>query len=185
MEVKGEAMISLPIFVIKKFGNKAFLRWLKSLTPEARKVFGSPISKNDWFSLEEMLSEPTRQICELFYNGSLLGAWECGRFSAEYGLKGISRVLAKLCSPEVLIKKGATILHNYYRPSELVIPDYFSDHVIVHITQFPEINEYIENRIAGWMQRATEISGCKHVTINITQSLTKNNPVTEYVIYWR
>jgi len=185
MEVKGEAMISLPIFIIKKFGNKAFMKWLNELTPDARKVYSSPINKNQWFPIESMLTEPTIKICDIFYNGSMLGAWECGRFSAEYGLKGISRILAKLSSPEVLIKKAAMIFQNYYKPSELIIHDYSSEHVIVHITKFTGFNEYIENRIAGWMQRAIEISGCKHVTVKIPQSLTKHNPVTEYIIYWK
>ena len=185
MQVKGEAMLSIPLFIIRKFGNKGYSRWLNSLSPQAQKVYSSPINKSDWYPIKEMMSEPTIKICELFYNNSKRGAWECGRYGAEYGLKGIYKVLVKLCSPEILIKKGTSILHNYYKPSELEIEEHSKSHVIVQIKQFPEIDKYIEYRIAGWMERAIEICGCKHVSINITKSLTQNDPYTEYKISWR
>ena len=185
MQVKGEAMISIPLFIIKKFGNKAYGRWLHSISPQAQKVYSSPIHKSDWYPLKEMISNPTVKICELFYNNSKKGAWDCGRYSAEYGLKGIYKILVKLCSPNVLIKKGTSIIHNYYKPSEIEIDDFSKSYVIVHITKFPELDNYIEYRIGGWMERAIEICGCKHVSITITNSLTKNDPYTEYNITWK
>ena len=129
--------------------------------------------------------EPTKKICELFYNRSLKGASECGRFSAEYGLKGIYKILVKLCSPEVLIKKANTILTSYYKPSKLEIAEQRKGYTVVHITHFPESDSYVEYRIAGWMERAIEICGCRNVNVNITSSLTNNDPYTEYKISWR
>ena len=87
--------------------------------------------------------------------------------------------------PEILIKKGTTIVNNYYKPDEVEVVGHSINHVIVHITQFSEIDKYIEHRLAGWMERAIEICGCRHVAINITKSLTKNNPYTEYYISWK
>jgi hypothetical protein len=53
-----------------------------------------------------MIVEPTSALCDMFYNKSLLGAWECGKFSAEYRLKGIQKVLAKLGTPQVWVDIG-------------------------------------------------------------------------------
>jgi len=58
-------------------------------------------------------------------------------------------------------------------------------HIVVHVTRFPGSDEYIENRIAGWMQRAVEITGCKHVSVKITQSLARNDGCTEYRISYK
>lgn len=184
-KVKGEAMLSIPLFIIKKYGNKAYNRWLNSLSPEAKKVYSSPIHKSDWYPLKEMIIEPTMKICELFYNNSLRGAWDCGRYSAEYGLKGVYKVLVKLSSPLVLIKKGSSILPTYYKPTELEVVEHGKDFAIVHIKKFPEIDKSIENRIAGWMERAVEVTGCKHVTVNITKSMADKAKYTEYKIYWK
>ena len=183
--VRGKAMLSIPLFILKKFGDKKYRLWLNSLSPEARKIYRSQINKDDWYSLKGTIIEPTRILCDLFYNGSTIGAWKCGRFGAEYGLKGIYKMLVKLCSPSVLIKKARPIMLSYYTPSEIEITEEAKHHVIFRITEFPDIDEIIEYRIAGWIERAVEISGCKHVTVNITEALSKNDLYTEYKISWR
>lgn len=185
MEVKGEALISIPIFILKKIGRKGYNQWLTSISAEARKVYSSPIHKSDWFPLQEIMVEPTVKACELFFNNSKRGAWECGRYSAEYGLKGIYKVLVKLASPQILIKKAGPILASYYKPSSLEAVESGKNYVVVRITEFPEMNKIIEYRIAGWMERATEICGCTNVTVKITYSLTENDPFTEFKIYWK
>ena len=185
MEVKGEAILSIPIFILKKYGKKGFNQWLDSISAEARKVYGSHIHKSDWFPLKEIMIEPTAKCCELFFNNSYMGAWQCGRYSAEYGLKGIYKVLVKLASPQILIKKSGPIIASYYKPSSLEVVESSKNSAVVHITLFPEIEKIIEYRIAGWMERAAEICGCKNVTVNITKSLTENYPYTECKVSWK
>ncbi len=185
MEVKGEAILSIPIFVLKKGGIKLYNKWLDSLSPEARKVFSSPIYKDDWFSLKEIMVEPTKKACELFLVNSKRGAWECGRYIAEYGLKGIYRVLIKLASPKVLLKKAGPIIASYYKPSSLEVVESDNFSAVIRIKEFPEMDEIIECRIGCLMERATEICGCFNVKVKITKSLTQNDPYTEYVVTWR
>lgn len=185
VQVKGEAMLSLPIFIIKKFGVEKYKRWLESLSPEAKVVYSNPISKTDWFPVKKMLEEPTEKICDLFYNSSLRGAWECGRYSAEYGLKGIYKVLVKLRSPMILIKKAESILPAYYRPCKLEVNESSPESVLIVVQEFPNISSVIENRIGGWMERAIEISGCKHVTVTIDHTMIKYNRCTTFSVVWK
>jgi hypothetical protein len=185
MKVKGEIMISLPLFIINKFGNDSYNKWLKSISPEARKVYSIPINKSEWFPMIKLMAEPTKIMCDLFFNNSSRGAWNCGRFSADYGLKGIYKILVKLCSPVVLINKSRSIIKSFYDPCELSVTESGKDFVIVKITQFPQMDKYIENRIGGWMERAVEVTGCKHVTVNITKSLADKDECTEYRINWK
>ena len=185
MEVKGEAILSIPLFILKKGGMKLYNKWLASISPEARKVYSSPIHKDDWFSLKEIMVEPTTKACELFIINSKLGAWECGRYSAEYGLKGIYRVLVKLASPQILIKKAGPIIASYYKPSSLEVVESDKYSAVIRITDFSEIHEIIEYRMGGWMERAAEICGCSNVKVKITKSLTQNDPYTEFVVTWR
>ena len=185
MEVKGEAVLSIPIFILKKIGSKGYNRWLDSISPEAKKVYSRPINKNDWFPLKEIMIEPTKKCCEMFFNNSKRGAWECGRYSAEYGLKGIYKVLVKLASPQILIKKAGPIIASYYRPSTLEVIESDKYSAVIRITDFPEIHEIIEYRMGGWIERAAEICGCHNVKVKITKSLTQNDPYTEYVVTWR
>ncbi len=185
MQVKGTAVASIPIFIREKFGEEGFKRWLDSISPEASKVYSSSILVSSWYPLKEILVEPSANICKLFYNGNLSGVWECGRFSAEYGLRGIYKIFVKFGSPGFLIKRASIILPTYYKPSAIEVIENTRDYAILHITQFPEINKLIEFRIAGWMEHALEISGCKDVEIKITKSLTEGDPYTEFQDSWK
>lgn len=185
MQVKSDAMISLPIFIVKKYGKKGYFNWLNLLSPEAKNVYTYPIRKGEWFPLRQMMIEPTQLICDLFYNQSMKGAEDCGKFSADIGLNGISKILVKLSNPKIIINKASKILPTYYRPSKLEVIEHSEKDGIVHITQFPDSDSYIEHRIAGWMGRALEISGCRNVSVNITSTLTKDDPYTEYRITWK
>lgn len=185
VDVKGAAVISIPIFILKKFGQADYEKWLGSLSPEARNVYSSPINKTVWFPLKMIMTEPTAKLCELFFNNSVRGAWECGRYSAEYSLKGVYKALIRLSSPQVIIKRAGSIMESYYRPSKMDVVDTGKAHVTVQITEFTEMDTYIENRIAGWMERALEICGCRNVTVTTTQSLVAFQQYTEFKIHWR
>jgi hypothetical protein len=185
MEVKGEAILSLPIFIIKQFGKRSYDKWFEALSPEAQGIYRSEIDKNEWFPLGQAMSNPTILICDLFFNGSPRGAFECGRFSAEYGLKGIYKVLVKLSSPEVLMKKASKIIKSYYRPSALEIVKFEKGGGILHITEFQECDKYIERRIAGWISRAVEICGVANVNVAIAKSIAEDDPYTEYRVTWK
>jgi hypothetical protein len=185
VEVKGEVLSSIRLFVRKKFGQSELDHWLEVLSPEAKKVYSSPIQTNEWFPIREMVIEPTSYLCDMFYNKSLMGAWECGRFSAEYGLKGIKIVLAKILTPQILITKGSGLLSSYYRPSTLEVVEDSKNMVILHITDFADIDKIIEYRIAGWIQSSGEISGARDVEVKITKSLTQGDLYTEYFATWK
>ena len=91
MEVKGEALITIPLYILKKFASKGYEKWFNALSPASRKIYESPISKDDWFPLQTAMVDPTVLMCELLFNKSVRGAWECGRFSAdlERGARGL------------------------------------------------------------------------------------------------
>ena len=158
---------------------------MNAMTTEAREVYGSSIKKKDWYPLRDILSEPTKTMCGLFYNKSTRGAWVCGRYSAELGLKGFYKVLVKLATPNILIKKAGTIIRSYYRPCSIEVVESSKNNVVLRITEFPEIDTIIECRIAGWMERAVEICGCRYVSVKIACSLTKYQQYTEYRVSWR
>jgi hypothetical protein len=184
MDVKGTAINSIPEFIVKKFGKEGFNQWLAAINEKARKVYEGNVLAGNWYPMKEVMVEPTRMMCELFYHGDVKGAREGGRYSAELGLKGVYRIFVKFGSPEFLIRKASAIFTSYYQPSEMKVVAQEDKKAVVHITQFSEASSLVENRIAGWMERALEISGCKNVKILITQSLAKGAPYTEIIASW-
>lgn len=185
MKVKGSAVSTLPLFVKENFGEDGFQKWLSALSPEAQKVFEKNVIVVGWFPMEQTLSEPTKKLCDLFYNGDMKGAWDSGRFSAEQGLKGVYKVFLKLGSAAFIIKKASSILPTYYAPSEMKVADLQSNSTVIQITKFEEPSEIVDNRIGGWMEKALELSGYKSVNISITKSLAKGDPFTEFQVEWK
>ncbi len=184
MDVKGTALASIREFVLNEFGKEGLDRWLDSLPDDSRELHSSSIKLDMWYPLYKMMVEPTQKICDLFYRGDLKGAWEGGRYSADFALHGIYRLFVKLGSVESLIKRASLIFPTYYRPSILKVADSKKNLVTLQITSFPEMHIIVERRIGGWMQRAVEITGQKNVKVEITKSLTAGDPCTEYVATW-
>jgi len=185
MQVKGTAVIPMPAFVKATFGEPGLQRWLGALEPEARALFQGTVMAGAWYDFAKYAVDPTLRICDTFYGGSVQGAFELGRFSADYALRGIYKVFVRLGSPEFTIKQGSGILPKYYDPSKIIVPEVGSGRAVMQITEFPEMHEVVEQRIAGWMTRALELSGAKEGRVAITSTLRKKQPCTEFVLTWR
>jgi len=185
VEVKGAAIITIPLFIKERFGEGGLNQWINALTPEARKVYPALVLVSSWYPLKEFLIEPLRRMCDLFYAGDLKGARESGRFSADYSLKGIYKIFVKLGSPEFMLRRAGAILPIYYTPSEMKVVECQKGRGIMQITKFPDMDRVLEIRIAGWMERAIEISGGKQPNIKITKSLTAGDPLSEILATWK
>lgn len=183
MEVKGTAVKSICDFVKTNFPEKYTL-WLNSLPDKSRRIFLTGVSTPDWYPIHDGAIVPTKALGDMFYNDSKKGAWLSGRYSADVALTGIYKVYVKLSSPGHIIERTSRIFAAYYQPSEITTANRTDKSVSVVITKFAQPHDVIEYRIAGWMERALEISGCKDVKVDIVKSLTKNQGVTEYRITW-
>ncbi len=149
MDVKGTAIVSIPKFISAKFGPEGLNRWLNSLTENTRKVYSVTVLPGNWVPLKQIMVDPTKKLCEIFYQGNEKGALESGRFSAGIGLKGVYKLFVKLGSPEFLIRKASAIFTGYYQPSEMKVVASEEKKRVVQITKFPEPSSIIEWRIAG------------------------------------
>jgi hypothetical protein len=187
MNVKGTALAVLPIFIESKFGKDGLDKWLESLNSEAAALYKNTnsIKINQWYPIKESYLEPTAAMCELFYNNDPQGAWEVGRFSADFALKGVYKAFVKMTSVSFFIKRASLLMTTYYQPSKMELQSSTYSQAVLHMTEFPEAHRLIESRIGGWVQRALEIHGCKEVAVDITRSLANGDPLTEMILNWK
>lgn len=184
MEVKGTVLQSIPKFVQVRFGDEGLRRWLDSLGGESKTLFAGMILAGGWYPVGTALVGPTQCLCDLFYDGDMRGAWECGGFSAEDGLRGIYKVFVKLGSPHFIISRGATIMKTLYRPSEITVTEPVGKTTRVCITVFPDPHPVLEARIGGWIEKALLICGCPTVKVETSQRMTRGDSMTEYLVSW-
>jgi hypothetical protein len=86
---------------------------------------------------------------------------------------------------ESLINRASVILPTYYRPSSIRVAAVEGRNVTLVIDRFPELDAIIQNRIAGWIERAVEISGQRDVVVAVTKSFTVGDDCTEFAISWQ
>lgn len=186
MMVSGKALVIIPKFVKKKFGKESFENWLAKITPEAREVYMHKIDEDKWYPLRTIMVEPTANIAQLFFKWDLdAAAHALGAYSAEYKFKGLMKVFVKIPSPNFFLGKGAEYLNDYYKPCSLEIPENSPGRTVIRITNFPEMEQTVESRIKGWIQRGVELNGAKEIKVDIPRSMLRFDPVSEFVVTWK
>jgi hypothetical protein len=184
MEIKGTAVKSIPEFVQKHFPLR-YQEWLDATPENGRKVMGGLLFTNNWYPIQDSLVVPMKSISKYFYNGDdKKTARTMGRYSAEVALSGVYKFFIQFGSPKYIIERASRIFSTYFQPSEMVVLNVNKNGLTVHITKFPEPDEIIDENIAGWMERALEISGCRQVKVEVTKSLSRRQGVTEILITW-
>ncbi len=183
MEIKGTAVTSTPKFVKIKFGDR-FDEWINSLPEESKKILTSPIDVSAWYPLTEAVIIPTEKISELFYNDPEKAAWEAGKFSADIALKGIYKIFIRISSPSFILSRAGNIFSTYYKPSDIKVVENLSKKVVMEFDDFVESDRLIMYRIAGWIERALEMTNCSGINIDVAHSLRDGKPLTTITIEW-
>jgi len=185
MEVKGSVIASIPEFIEKKFGKKGLMQWMAQISEGARNVFSDKIDEDQWYPLTATLTEPMANIAHLFYEWDLKKAsWELGRFSADFSVSSVKKLFFKFGSTKFFLTKAADFMNGYYRPAKITPISVDDGESIFHITKFDEIENTVEFRIAGWIERVLEIAGEKNISVEVTQSLKDFKPYTEFLVKW-
>lgn len=167
MEVKGTAVIAIRDYV-KSQHPAQYQQWIDSLTPTSKELFSGLIDSTKWYHVDEGVVDPTKNVGLLFYQGDILkGAWHSGRYSAQKALTGIYKIFVKATSPAYIIQRASRVFATYYRPCEIIVTESNPQSVRLDLTDIDKKYDVIENRIAGWIEQALEISGAKNVQLKI------------------
>jgi hypothetical protein len=184
MEVKGTAVKSIKEYVEKKY-KPQFNNWIQSLPESSQAIMKNAVFANNWYPMKDAAVEPTKAMAKMFYNNDFeTAARESGKYSAETGLKGVYKIFVMIAKPSYIMQRAGRVFTSYYSPSEISVLNSYDKGLTLHITKFPDPEEVIEHRIAGWCEKALEFTNCKNVKANITQSLAKGDNLTEIVITW-
>jgi hypothetical protein len=169
---------------VEKVHPDGYDKWIKSLSEESQKLM-ERTTTSKWYPINEGILEPTKNMCDMFYSSPREGAWKSGRFSAEEALTGIYKVFVVISSPSFLVKRASRMLATFYSPSEVEVIDSSKHSMLVHFTKLPTKSEYLEYRIAGWMEKALEICGCKELSVKTPKSIATGDELFEVDISWR
>lgn len=185
LQVKGSVPLSIRNYVQKEFPDRYHV-WFNKLPQASKELYSGAIPASQWLDSETAAAIPTKMVGELFYHGDFrMAAWLTGRFSAEVALTGIYKMFVMIASPKFIIDRASMIMTTFYSPTALTVVESRPHGVTLHLTQLPGASPVIENRIAGWMEKALEICGCKELDVQITRALSSADKLTEYTVAWK
>ena len=184
MEIKGIALKAIKEFILRKFPT-GYNGWIDSLSDKSKDIMSGVLLVGKWYPFHEAFVEPFEKACQLSLDEKKELPWECGRFIAEYNINEIYKVFLKIGSPAFTISRAPAIFDRYFRPVKMNIIENSPHKAILHIAVFPQACETVEFIMAGWMERALEMIGCKKPEVKISQSLAKGNKVTEFILQWK
>jgi hypothetical protein len=160
-------------------------KWLDSLSEDSRKIFSSTLDATAWYPFKEGYSIPVDKIMELCYQNDLkTGGEQLGSYSAETALTGFYKVFLLIASPQFLMQRASKIFTTFYEPSNVEAEITGSSSAVLRITRFDEIDEAVEYRIAGWINKALELANCREPAYEIRKSLSKGDNLTEIHFKW-
>lgn len=183
MLVKGAVIKPMARFVKERYAAY-YEAWLRNLSEETRTVLDHGIVTS-WYPIERAMIEPTQVLCDLVEDPADDVAWELGRFSADFSLRGLFRIFVRLGSPGFIIKRASHVFSTYYTNAVLRVHESGPRHVTVYLLEFPEPNHLVERRIGGYMERAAEISGARDVKSTVVSSLAAGDERGEFHYTWR
>ncbi|NJM16470.1 MAG: hypothetical protein HC896_14800 [Bacteroidales bacterium] len=184
MEIKGTAVLTIQNFV--KHANKGlYNEWVNLLPQASKEIFSNEIYPNQWYDVLYAAVEPSKAIGKMFYNNDeQKAAFESGRYSATQALTGIYKFFVKAASPGFIITRASYVFATYYRPCTMKVLEKADKAVQLRLDSDGPHCEVVQQRIAGWMERGLEISGCANIKIDIPKSIAKGDAFTQFSIKW-
>ena len=183
MQVKGTAVKPTMEFVKNRFPEK-YDDWFNKLPESSQKIFRDKINVALWYPATEAFLIPTKVIGELFYDNIEDAAFELGRYSAEIGLTGIYKIFIRIATPRFILSRATNIFSSYYNPAFVKLNIQNEKLFHFYVYKFKKEDKPIAYRIAGWINKALELTNCKDLTSEVEEIKENNETVFKIISSW-
>ncbi|MGC8894198.1 MAG: hypothetical protein ACP5QG_05040 [candidate division WOR-3 bacterium] len=174
MNVRGYDVIELASFTQEKLGDKwgeIFMRAGLPLSPNSNSWYPVPAFCDVLEGIAKALAlEPT------------VIAWETGRYSADKAASGPHRLLFFFASPTFIVKRTNTLWGFYHDFGKIIVTPDGASAVRFCLAGCPDLPELYRHNIAGWVERALELSGARDVKVDL---LPREEDLLPFHASWR
>jgi hypothetical protein len=183
MKVKGSALKARMQYVREHGGDPATERLLAALSSEARALATDGFLPNEWYPYAVFV-ELCEAIDRLHGKGDQELCYELGRYACEANLPTLYRIFFKIGSIQFIIRRAALAWRVTYDTGDLKILEEGPNHVVAEIQGVPHPSRAHCLSVRGWMVRAGEISGAKHVDTE-EKCRALGHPACQFRMTWK
>ena len=183
-KVKGSALKASLAFLEAKLGRDKARAVLVKLPDYDRNILESPIMQSNWYEFSLLAKLMDAAAPEIGPAGPRGLAWEMGRFSADFGLKGLYRIFLKVADPHYVIRKSSQLFTTYYDSGEMAAEQVENKRALMCLRKFNEPNKAFCDRLCGFMERTMELSGCENVSLTHPKCLARGDSSCDFLATW-
>jgi hypothetical protein len=165
------------------YGPDEEQRFLNELSEKHRNVLTWDGCKALWypFSLYKEISE---KAMEMYSKGDFQFLRKVGAYTAEHDERVITKLFFKMGTPSVIVRLGTWAYQRYFNEGALEIIESSPGSVVFRITKISVIDPVMYERIAGWMEKAIELSGGKNPKTDVKISEYKGSEEIVFYNSW-
>lgn len=182
--VRGELVKRVTKFVKWKFGEKEYERWVDSLSPQAKLIYKNEVSSLDWYPLVPAHDEPLLSICNMFYDGSMIGIKDISERDYFSTIPAFVKFFAKLLPKSLVLSFSNSIFALYFSPVKLEIVKNRNRMLILHMRGLSEMTETLEYTMYYWVGIFIKDISNKKASIEMTKVVTRGDLYTEFILKW-
>lgn len=183
-KIKGSAVRASLAYLESRLGKEGLKQILATLPEQDRRILDTAILQSNWYELSVLLRLMDASELSVQSAGLHGLAWDMGRFSAEFGLKGIYRVFIRIADPHFIIRKSSEVFSTYYDSGAMSAEKVDSHHAILRLRNFNQPHRAFCDRLCGFMQRSLEMSGCETVQMTHPKCMARGDGYCEYEAKW-
>jgi hypothetical protein len=131
------------------------------LSDEAREIYDSalPIA---WVP-EPIVAEMEDRIAAVLFPGSPDGLQQIGKLQAEHDLRGVYRVLLRVITIPMLIKKAASLWSTYHDAGTADVADLTDKTATFVVEGYPDMPQSVREVTTGYIMGAVEMTRARDV----------------------
>ncbi len=184
MEVKGVAIKSNIDFFREKY-NSYYASFLEKLDDDVRVVYEGRVDIAQWYEIKNYYLKPMQIFADVAkVEDNIEFAKSIGIYSANVTLTGIYKIFIFMATPQYVLKKASSMMKTFYKDAVGEIIESGANWCKLQISNFPDLNNMLEHRIAAFSQRALELASAKNVKYIIEFSITKGNDKSVIFFHW-
>ena len=151
-------MLRARALFVRTYGNDAWPRVIAELQPSTRECATAGFLETQWYPYE-MLIDLSATADRVLGNGDMNLCHEMGRFSCDFTLTTIHRLLLKFGNLGHLVDRAATAWRSQFDAGEVIVHERHRDLYVFEVRGIDTPHRAHCSAITGWMLRAAELSG--------------------------
>ncbi len=185
LEVKGHFLVAGREWVISRWGEEGYGKFLDALKPETRKLCESVILSSAWYH-HSLWADFGITLDRVFGVGDGALIWEGGRQHARLQIRGLYAIVFKVISPEFLLKKHVQLFSLNFRPGHATM-DMRNKECVFHFFGFNVQEKFfpIFQGTAGYLEESVSAAGGRDVEVKVLHPTRGDDWTVGFKIRWR